>query len=175
MADFPIRLASGSVSFTGVRTTDTATFRFVPPAGFIQGVAVAELAGVRIQLLLTQPGNFTLSGLKNRQYSVYVISYAPGLSGAEEAAPSNVLTYTHTTEPVGVQERMNIDWRTDYHQEWMGGEWREDVTRARLVPNATAHWLQFRVRGCGQNQRVTLRNIQVEAAIHSLAESAEES
>jgi hypothetical protein len=171
----PVRINGGRLAYLNRRAGDEATFRYDAPVGFQYGILTAEdERGNKINQVIYRGGTFTLSGLSSRRYRVWVVAY--GESGhtppIEHAAVSNVIQYEHQTGVIDPNDRMDIEWRSDYHEEWMGGVWPDTVNRARLVPNATAHWLQYRVRGQAQNQRVRIRNLQVEAGVHGMAEMA---
>lgn len=159
----------GEIAFLNRRTSTTANFFYRPPAGFVSGLAVAEAAdGSMETLALTSGGPFSLT-LVPGTYKVYVA----GTDALNTIVMvSNVILYEHPATLVPAGDAFQIEWRTDYNTVWAGDDYDKDTIRERQIVNATAHWLQWRIRGTEQNQRLVLRNMQVEARMEGMAEAA---
>lgn len=164
--------AGGDIGFLNRRTATTASFFYRPPAAFASGLAVAVRNGItRSTLALTAGGTFTLTGLGAGSYLIYV---AGTDAGNTSVMLSNLLRYEHPALPIAAGDGFEIEWRTNYNDEYDGAEFDEATIRERIVANATAHWLQWRMQGREQNQRIVLRNMQVEARMLGPAQAATE-
>lgn len=169
----PITTATGgTVAYLHRRTSTTATFSYAPPAGFDSGLAVAVRSnGARIILSLSSAGTFTMTGLSPGTYMVYV--------AGTDATNTNVMVtpqikYEHPATVIADGDGFAIEYRTDYNDEWQGDEYDEATIRERIVTNATAHWLQWRISGNEQDQRIVLRNTQAEVRLLGMAQAASE-
>lgn len=164
--------AGGDIGFLNRRTATTASFFYRPPAAFDSGLAVAVRNGTsRTTLALTAGGTFTMTGLSAGSYLVYV---AGTDAGNTCIMLSNLLRYEHPATTIAAGDGFEIEWRTNYNDDWAGDEYDEAAIREMIVANATAHWLQWRMQGREQNQRIVLRNMQVEARMLGPAQSATE-
>jgi hypothetical protein len=164
--------AGGDIGFLNRRTATTATFFYRPPVAFSSGLVVAIRSnGLRYTLAIAAGGTFTMTGLTPGSYLVYVAGMDVGNT---ITMLSNVLRYEHPATSAASGDGFKIEWRTNYNDVWDGDEYDKDTIRERIVMNATANWMQWRLRGCEYGQRLVLRNVQIEARMLGPAQAATE-